>query len=67
MHLKKDSAELSTLGDLRLQKSLAFSLRHHHRQVLMQLPRDLALQAMNEVWEACQVVETDLWVRSRET
>ncbi|NJM75178.1 MAG: hypothetical protein HC852_04575 [Acaryochloridaceae cyanobacterium RU_4_10] len=36
-----------------LYKQLAISLKFHHGQSLAQIPRDLALQAMNEVWESC--------------
>jgi hypothetical protein len=43
-----DSQHLSVL-----YKQLVISLKFHHSQTLGQLPRDLALQAMNEVWESC--------------
>jgi hypothetical protein len=44
----QDSQHLSIL-----YKQLVISLKFHHGQSLCQLPRDLALQAMNEVWESC--------------
>ena len=37
-----------------LYKQLVISLKFHHNESLAQLPRDLALQAMNEVWESAQ-------------
>ncbi|MCG9891498.1 MAG: hypothetical protein MH252_10530 [Thermosynechococcaceae cyanobacterium MS004] len=43
-----DSQHLSVL-----YKQLVISLKFHHGQTLSELPRDLALQAMNEVWESC--------------
>jgi hypothetical protein len=44
----QDSQHLSVL-----YKQLVISLKFHHGQTLCQLPRDLALQAINEVWESC--------------
>jgi hypothetical protein len=38
-----------------LYKQLVISLKFHHGQTLAQLPRDIALQAMNEVWDSCNV------------
>jgi hypothetical protein len=46
--IPQDSQHLSVL-----YKQLVISLKFHHGQSLSQLPRDLALQAMNEVWESC--------------
>lgn len=37
-----------------LYKQLVISLKFHHRDTLAKLPRDLALRAINEVWESCQ-------------
>jgi hypothetical protein len=47
-HVPHDSQHLSVL-----YKQLVISLKFHHGQTLSQIPRDLALQAMNEVWESC--------------
>ena len=46
--IPQDSQHLSVL-----YKQLVISLKFHHGQTLCQLPRDLALQAINEVWESC--------------
>lgn len=46
--IPQDAQHLSVL-----YKQLVISLKFHHGQSLCQLPRDLALQAMNEVWESC--------------
>lgn len=43
------------LESSRLQRELTFSLRFHHRNILTQLPRDLALQAMNEAYESLRL------------
>jgi hypothetical protein len=50
MELKQNSRKLVSAEQLRLQKQLQLSLKFHHRDVLKQLPRELALQAMNEAW-----------------
>ncbi|HEY9828164.1 MAG TPA: hypothetical protein V6D19_22225 [Stenomitos sp.] len=55
--LPNDSQHLAVL-----YKQLVISIKFHHGQTLSQLPRDLALQAMNEVWESCnakQVSKSD--------
>jgi hypothetical protein len=50
MELKQNSRKLVSKEHLRLQKQIQISLKFHHRDVLKQLPRELALQAMNEAW-----------------
>lgn len=50
MELNHDSEQLYSLDNLRLQKQLQLSLKFHHRAILKQLPKELALQAMNEAW-----------------
>lgn len=35
-------------------KQLVLSLKFHHAASLKKLPQEMALQAMQEVWEACQ-------------
>lgn len=50
MELNHGSGQLVSAEHLRLQKQLQLSLKFHHRDVLKQLPRELALQAMNEAW-----------------
>lgn len=37
-----------------IYRQLVISLKFHHSQTISQLPEDLALQAMHEVWLACQ-------------
>lgn len=37
---------------LRIQKELIISMKFHQRNCLIELPRNLALQAMNEAYES---------------
>lgn len=48
--MNDDSEQLVSAEHLRLQKQIQMSLRFHHQEILMQLPRELALQAMHEAW-----------------
>lgn len=50
MELKYASGGLCKPNDLQLQKQLQLSLKFHHREILRQIPRELAVQAMNEAW-----------------
>ena len=50
MELNHDSERLISAEYLRLQKQIQLSLKFHHQETLKQLPRELALQAMNEAW-----------------
>ncbi len=36
-----------------LKKQLAISLKFHHGETLGKLPKEVALQAMMDVWESC--------------
>jgi hypothetical protein len=36
-----------------LHKQLMISLKFHHTQTLEQIPLEMAVQAMIEVWQAC--------------
>lgn len=36
-----------------LHKQLIISLKFHHSQTLEQIPVEMAVQAMIEVWQAC--------------
>lgn len=49
MDIKPISVEI-----LSLQRALVFSLRFHQKELLIQLPQDLAVQAMNEAFDSCQ-------------
>jgi hypothetical protein len=53
--LNELSVELCKVDDLRLQNQLMMSLKFHHREILKQIPRDLALQAMNQAWFDSQI------------
>ena len=50
MEQNHDSERLVSAEYLLLQKQIQISLRFHHQETLKQLPRELALQAMNEAW-----------------
>lgn len=36
-----------------LKKQLAIALKFHHSQTIEKLPKEIAIQAMQEVWESC--------------
>ncbi len=50
MEMNHNSERLVSAEYLRLQKQIQISLKFHHQETLKQLPRELALQAMNEAW-----------------
>jgi hypothetical protein len=50
VEMNHNSERLVSAEYLRLQKQIQISLKFHHREVIEQLPRELALQAMNEAW-----------------
>lgn len=54
MRVHRSSDELYSADDLRLQKQLQLSLRFHHREILKQIPKEIALQAMNQAWSGSQ-------------
>ena len=58
MELNPDSERVVSAEYLRLQKQIQISLKFHHQETLKQLPRELALQAMNEAW--CDSAKTHL-------
>jgi hypothetical protein len=54
MKFNLDSDELYSPDELRLQKQLQMSLKFHHREIFRQIPKEIALQAMNQAWNNSQ-------------
>lgn len=59
--LNESSVELCRVDDLLLQNQLKMSLKFHHRAILEEIPRELALQAMNEAWFGSQISKPSRW------
>jgi hypothetical protein len=38
-----------------IYRQLVISLKFHHSETISQLPRDVVLQAINEVWESSEI------------